>query len=137
MTNTIKAEVTDAVPETGQDPSSIASGMPNVPDPRAALDSGRGKSDQRDMYIEDGIPPDNAPYTEGFQLPDVTVATDGEYFRLNYPPELNVPARPFRFSLLKLRWIYQESDLRSVYSSMKPSLRNALVSMNSRPLDKL
>lgn len=137
VSNTIKAEVLDAVPETGQTTDGIASGMPIVPTPQSVLGAGRGQSDQQDMYIEDGMPPDGKPYTEGYVLPDINLATDGEYFRLNYASELNVPPRLFRFSLLKHRWIYLETDLRSSYSSMKPSLRNALISMNSKPLNSL
>jgi hypothetical protein len=138
VTENIKAEVADAVPETGQDPSSIASGMPSIPAAKEGLPlSGRGESDQKDMYVEDGIPPDGAPYSEGFTLPDVATSSDGDYFRLNYAPELNIPTRLFRFSLLKMRWIYQEADMRGTYSSMKPSLRNALVSMTAKPLDAL
>ena len=137
ITDTIKAEIMDAVPETGQDPTTIASGMPEVPTPQGVPGAGRGQTDQMDMYIEDGLPPDGLPFTEGYVLPDNTVSSDGEYFRLNYASELNIPPRLFRFSLAKMRWIYQETDLRGSYSSMKPSLRNALVSMTAKPLNQL
>lgn len=137
ITNENAAKAQDAVPETGQDSSTIASGMPQVPTPQAVPNAGRGQTDQRDMYIEDGLPPDGIAYGEGYVLPDNVGATDGEYFRLNYASELNVSPRLFRFSIAKMRWLYQETDRRGEYSSMKPSLRNALTSLTARPLNQL
>lgn len=138
ITELIKSEVNDAVPETGSDgASTISSGMPMVPYPNDGSKlAGRGQTDQNDMYIEDGLPPNGEPYGEGYELPDVLTAHDGDYFRLNYAIELNIPARLFKYSALKMRWIYQETDTRGAYSSHKPSVRNALISMRSKALNE-
>jgi hypothetical protein len=146
ISETIKAEAQDSVPRTGSDGArTIASGTPLIPEethydirkPEVAMTMGRGEYDGRDLYIEDGLPPNNEPYTEGYQLPDLTKAKDGEYFRLNYPIESNIPSRLFRFSAIKFKWIYIETDCRQTYSSHKPSVRNALISLTKKPLDKL
>jgi hypothetical protein len=138
ITETIKAEVANDVPETGSDgASTIASGMPMVPTPNDGSDlAGRGQTDQRDMYIEDGLPPNGEPYGEGYELPDILTVHDGDYFRLNYAIEVNIPPRLFKYSALKMRWIYQETDCRGAYSSHKPSVRNALISMRSKALNE-
>lgn len=93
------------------------------------------KSSQK-SYIEDGLPPDGLPYSEGFKLPESTDASDGDYFRLNYPPETKIPTRLYRFSALKNRWIYQETDRRGEYSSHKPSVRAILESETKQGLGK-
>lgn len=145
ISETTKADAKNDVPETGSDGgTTIASGMPMKPHDTSTIrdhnrghGDGRGEYDGRDMYIEDALPPDGLPYGEGYTLPDMTSAQDGDYFRLNYPQESGIPSRLFKFSSLKYKWIYVETDMRKSMSSHKPSLRNALVSLNKRPLDKL
>jgi hypothetical protein len=137
VTETIKADILDAVPETGADTSSIAEGAPMIPRPNdGSRPAGAGQSDRRDMYIEDGLPPDGITYGEGYVLPDILTVHDGDYFRLNYVSELNVPPRLYRYSVVKHRWIYQETDMRQSYSSHKPSIRNALVSTTKKAIYK-
>jgi hypothetical protein len=128
----IKKMAADAVPETGSDPSEISSGTSLYAVPR------EGSYDGRDIYVEDALPPDDAPYQEGYALPDMNTATDGEYFRLIYPPELKVPARLYQFSLFKRKWIYIETDRRGEYSSHKPSAQRILSSSTAKsPRSKL
>lgn len=119
----------DAVPETGSDGgTTIASGssLYQMED--------KGTYDGRDLYVEDGLPPDNKPYGEGFSLPDMDTCQDGDYFRLVYKPELNVPARLYQFSLYKRKWIYIETDRRSEQSSHKPSAQRMLSSTTAKSL---
>jgi hypothetical protein len=138
VTEFIKAEVLDIVPETGADTTELTSGAPMIPRPNdGSRPPGANQSDRRDLYIEDGLPPNGIPFTEGYVLPDILTVHDGDYFRLNYSSELNVPARLYKFSLLKNRWIYQETDMRGSYSSHKPSIRNALVSKSKMSLKDL
>lgn len=85
-------------------------------------------------YVEDGLPPNGEPYGEGFSLPDTSTVIDGAYFRLNYPPDTKIPARLFRYSAVKNRWIYQETDRRGEYSSHRPSVRNIMQSTTKQPL---
>lgn len=120
--NTIVAH--DKVPERGEDVQAVAfvEDMPKV------------NVGNKGMYVEDGMPPNGEPYGEGYKLPDISASNDGDYFRLNYPQHMNIPPRLYKFSLLKNRWIYQETDRRDMYSSHKPSIKNALVSLNKRSL---
>ena len=88
------------------------------------------------LYIESALPPGGAPYGEGFTLPPPAGVTDGEYFRLYYPPETNIAARLYRFSAVKNRWIYLEQDKRGIQSSITPSVRKILESSTKQPLSK-
>lgn len=88
------------------------------------------------VYIEDGLPPNGQPYTEGFKLPDPATSADGDYFRLYYAEDTNIPPRLYRFSIVKNRWLYQETDKRGVYSSYKPAIRNILESKTKQGLGK-
>jgi hypothetical protein len=132
ITETNSVVAAEAVPEDGVNILEIASGMPEIPNPPSS--NPKGQYDGRGMYIEDGIPPDGLPYGEGYQLPAILTANDGDYFRLNYPDSSNIPTRLYKFSLLKNSWIYMETDMRKSMSSHKPSIRNALQSINKRSI---
>ena len=109
----VKTEALQEVPEKGTNVTEIASGTSRYSEP--------GTYDGRDLYVEDGLPPDGLPYTEGFKLPDVADASDGDYFRLNYDPKLNIASRLYKFSSVKNKWIYIETDRRPINTSHKPS----------------
>lgn len=109
----VKTEALQEVPEKGTNVTEIASGTSRYSEP--------GTYDGRDLYVEDGLPPDGLPYTEGFKLPDVADASDGDYFRLNYDPKLNIASRLYKFSSVKNKWIYVETDRRPINTSHKPS----------------
>jgi len=127
VSETIAAEAADKVPERGEDLQDVAV-VPELPDANIV---------QNSMFIENGLPPNGLPYGEGYKLPDTATLTpgnDGDYFRLNYASNMNIPPRLYKFSALKGRWIYVETDMRDSYSSHKPSVRNALVSLNKKSL---
>lgn len=108
------AEAQDAVPEKGANITEMASGLsPSNPSVN--------KYDGAGNYVEDGIPPDGLPFGEGFKLPEITNAKDGDYFRLYYDPKLNISPRLYKFSLAKGKWIYMETDRRRESTSHKPS----------------
>lgn len=113
-------EAAAEAPEQGQDPSTIASGE--------ALLGPKGTPDNHDLYIEDGLPPDGLPYGEGYKLPDIAVAHDGDYFRMNYPADTGIPARLYKFNGVKGKWQYVETDRRMERSSFKKSVRKVLTS---------
>lgn len=116
------AEAHDAFPEQGQDPSTIASANALLGPLKPEI------YDTHDLYIEDGLPKDGQPYTEGYEkLPDTAGATDGEYFRLNYPPDTRIPSRLYKFNGVKHRWLYVETDRRMENSSHKKSVRKAFI----------
>jgi hypothetical protein len=112
-TEAVNAEAALAVPEKGTNIREQASGTNRYNAP--------GSYDGVGLYVEDGLPPDGLSYTEGFKLIDVGKATEGEYFRLNYDPALNISARLYRFSKVKNAWIFVEKDRRAERSSFKPS----------------
>jgi hypothetical protein len=116
----------DKVPETGEDLSAVTTGVEELWPSITQRTGG--------MYVEDGLPPNGEVFGEGYKLPDVTIANDGDYYRLNYDKNMNIPARLYKFNAIKDRWIYVESDRRFETSSHKPSVRNALVSLTKKSL---
>jgi len=114
-TEATNAEAALATPEKGEQSRELASGTNRFQRP--------GSTDQVGLYVEDGLPPGGLPYTEAFKLPDVGGAVDGQYFRLNYDPKLNIASRLYKFNGIKNTWMYEETDRRSERNSMKPSQR--------------
>lgn len=108
-----QAEAVQAVPEKGTNVREYASGTNRFHQP--------GSYDGVGPYVEDGLPPDGAPYTSGFKLPDVAGQADGAFFRLEYDPKLNIAARLYKFSAVKNAWLYVETDRRNQRSAHKPS----------------
>ena len=118
-----EAEASRAVPEKGTNIREEASGTNRFNTP--------GSYDGVGLYVEDGLPPDGLPYETGYSnLPDVAGMTDGAYFRLEYPPQLNLPARLYKFSLVKNKWIYVETDRRSARSAHTPSAQTIFNMVN-------
>lgn len=140
MTEEIIKESKDAVPEIGSDDLQSLEFVPAPPPKPKANPIGNpdpvvgGKSFS--TMIEDGLPKDGSPYTEGYALPDVQTSTDGDYFRLNYAAHLNIAPRLYRFSLRKNRWIYLETDRRQETSSHRPTVSNILSSQSKQSLSK-
>ena len=134
----ITKESLDAVPERGSDDGIKVSGThlpptlpPTNPKGQPTPLPPKGKPN---IFIEDGIPKHGEPYGEGYSLPESTTATDGEYFRLYYPEISKIPPRLYRFSVVKNKWLYMETDRRADYSSHKPSVRNILQSKTNQSL---
>jgi hypothetical protein len=119
------AQAHNKAPETGEDLSSLDTKIEEWPS-LSIPDKG--------AYVEDGLPPNGLPYGEGYKLPDPLSSSDGDYFRLNYEKDMNIPTRLYKFSASKGRWIYVETDRRFENSSHKPSVKNALVSLNKKSL---
>jgi hypothetical protein len=137
----IAKEAADAVPETGSGDQRETRGTkaPVVTAPRNP--KGQPKASpvlkgKQNNYIEDGLPPDDQPYGEGYALPDTAHSTDGQYFRLYYQESTKIAPRLYRFSSVKNRWIFLEQDKRSDYSSHKPSVRTILQSPTQQSLGK-
>lgn len=106
-------EAVKAAPEKGTNVREAASGTNRFRMP--------GSYDGVGLYVEDGMPPDGQPYETGFKLPAKGDAKDGDFFRLEYDPKLNMQARLYKFSHLKNSWILVETDRRNERSSHKPS----------------
>ena len=78
------------------------------------------------LYVEDAIPSNGAPYTEGPEYPDNP--KDGDYHRLTYVGlSQNVPPRLYRWSAKKDRWTYLETDRRQQFNNQKALLDEYLI----------
>lgn len=126
-----EAEAVQAVPEKGTNIREQASGTNRFDQP--------GSYDGVGPYVEDGLPPDGNPYETGFNLPDVAGQADGSFFRLEYPPQQNIPARLYKFNGVKNKWVYVETDRRSARQAHRPSQLEILnlsttVPMNSKKI---
>lgn len=83
----------------------------------------------------DGMPPNSAPYTEGDTFPEQP--KDKEYHRLTYTMiDDELPARLHRYSAVKKRWIYIESDYRAKYNK-KHSILSEFINHAHTPTDKI
>ena len=73
------------------------------------------------LYVEDGLPQNGAPYTEGPVYP--SNPSDGDYHRFTYVGTAgDIPAELRRWSSIKNRWIYLETDRRKLYNGQHPNL---------------
>lgn len=73
------------------------------------------------LYIESALPPNGLPYTEGTSYP--TNQKDGDYHRMIYVGlSGDVPARLYRWSTIKNRWVYLETDNRAAFNNQKELL---------------
>jgi hypothetical protein len=84
----------------------------------------------RAKYGEDGMPPNQLPFTEGPAFPPTP--TPDQYHRLTYPGDQGIPTSLYRYSQAKLQWIYLESDLRSIENPRKPILQEFIKSPTRR-----
>ena len=88
------------------------------------------------LYVEDAIPQNDADYTESDTFP--TDPSDGDYHRLIYTGlAKDVPARLYRWSDTKGRWVYLETDRREQYNNQKAVLEEYLVSTTRKPAEDI
>lgn len=142
-TEEVKKTAFDEVPETGSDDIRSIAAIPLRPALPPANKKGQppavavpNPNQGQSIYIESALPPDGQPYTEGYSFPPNVGLTDGAYFRLYYPSETAIPPKLYRYSAVKNRWIYLETDRRQQYSSMKPSAMSILQSPSQQPIGK-
>lgn len=137
---TIEAEAKDAVPERGSEGSNTIRAFEEE-ELQAAADVGITTLNNiglnsNGLYVEDAMPPNNEPYTEGTSFPESP--THGDYHRLIYTGlSEDVPARLYRFSSSKNRWIFLEKDKRAEANHSKPTLQEFLTSPNRVPSDDI
>lgn len=96
------------------------------------INIGKLNLNQRALYIEDGIPPNGEPYTEGTEFPKNP--RDGDWHRLTYDStDSRIPARLHKYSGKKMRWIFYEVDRRQQYDVLKPSVQDLITSKSRVP----
>lgn len=122
----IEAEADDFTPEMGTDTQDInvfTDEQIQSADAQGLKNLSKLNINQKALYIEDALPPNGIDYTEGDSLPDISTAKDEQYHRLTYTGiNKDIPARLFKFSLIKNRWLFMESDKRAENNPIKPRL---------------
>lgn len=121
---TIRANANTAVPEKGAEgsntvreftPEEIAACQPDF---TSLVKAGFNRTG---LYVEDAIPQNGEEYTEGTEFP--ASPKDKQYHRMTYAGTAkDVPARLYRYSTTKQRWVYLETDRREQYNSQKSGL---------------
>lgn len=139
-TDRITADINAAVPQRGKDVHGLRH-FDEVEVERAAnvgINMSQLNQGQRSLYVENGLPPNNEPYTEGDAWP--STPSDGDWHRLTYnSTDSTIPPRLFKFNKTKGKWIYYETDRRTQYDALKPSINEALTSqtrINSNEVGK-
>jgi hypothetical protein len=80
-----------------------------------------------DLYVESAMPPNGQEYSEGTSFPDKP--NNGDYHRMTYVGRAgDIPARLYRWSTIKNRWIYLETDRRMQFNSPKETIDEYLSS---------
>lgn len=120
ISKTIKAEANTRVPQDGVDYAEkpeLSDEMVEAADKIPGLNITKlGR--QRHKLGHDALPPNGLPFTEGDEFPQKP--KDGDYHRLTYVKIRNgIPARLYRYSELKSRWIYLETDHRTAIMNAK------------------
>ena len=127
VSNNIKATANTNVPEFGANindtvtiPEDIVQNAANH-----GVDLAKLNPDPHGYGLEDAMPPNNAPYTEGDEYPKNP--SNGDYHRLTYSKISDpIPPRLYQYSSKKNRWIFLESDKRFASNSKKPQLEQYL-----------
>lgn len=111
----INSAAKSMVQERGEDQQHLGTIDDAFLEAAADLGTDLGKISQphsNDAYTRDALPPGGAKYSEGPELPPIEKAKDGQYARVFYPGKEEIPARLYKFSAKKNRWVYLESDER-------------------------
>ena len=128
ISQVIEAEARDGVPERGAEASSKVRQFEEDEIAEAAKHGvaiTKVGLNPTGIYVEDAMPPNNAEFTEAVEFPDTPA--QGDYHRLVYVGTAqDVPARLYRYSEAKGRWIFLEADLRAQYNPVKPLLTEYL-----------
>ena len=135
------------LPERGADPADVTQFSENQIEAAAAqgMKDNEGKPtlgklglNPRQLYVEDGMPPNGLPFTEGDSLPPVETAKNGDYHRLTYTGiSTNIPPRLYKFSAAKNRWIFVETDKRQKFNNTKPVLQEFISSPTRESAEKI
>lgn len=138
VTDRLQAASDANVPERGADTHKFHTFTEDEIDEAAirGVDLEKLNIKSRALYIEDGMPPNNAPYTEGPTFP--VNPRDGDYHRLTYEGyDSRIPVRLHKYSGAKLRWLYYETDRRDQYNVLKPSIQDLIESQYRAPTAKV
>lgn len=127
ISQTIAANANSAVPERGENYGDVTELSPEMYEwQKKYPDINIAKFDRnRTVYGIDAMPPNGLPYTEADQFP--TSPKDQDYHRLTYTHINNsIAPRLYRYSGVKQRWIYMETDRRFEMKNTHPVLQEFL-----------
>lgn len=140
VSQTIQADAKDKVPEHGRESSGTIRKWEDE-ELQSASDQGLHNlqtigQNPKGFYTEDAMPPNNKPFTEGTEYP--SSPTHGDYHRLTYAGlSKDVPARLFRYSSSKGRWVFLEKDRRAEDDGNKPRLQEFLTAPVTKGLSEV
>lgn len=131
ISHAIKNEALNQVPERGSEGSNVVRQFTaaeiEAVGPAAAKGLAKMSFRPSTLYVEDAIPQNGAPFSEGPTFP--TSPANGEYHRMTYVGTAkDVPARLYRWSSAKNQWIYLETDRRALYNNQQPVLQEFVTS---------
>ncbi|QDJ96438.1 hypothetical protein Xoosp13_252 [Xanthomonas phage Xoo-sp13] len=123
ITQNIDAEANTMVPEKGVDYSGVAKLSQDVIDWGDKKGKDMRRHDRnRSVYGLDAMPPNGESFTESDEWPKNP--DDGAYHRLTYTyVGKNIPARLYRWSAKKNKWLFLERDTRASIRDAKPLLQ--------------
>lgn len=130
----IQQKAKSELPQDGIDTSALYAPEQEVVEQYAkyGIDVQKLGINQTALYVEDGLPKDGSPYTEGTEFP--LNPTDKAYHRMTYVGMAqDVPPRLYRYSAAKGRWVHLESDKRQQFNGNKPGLDKLLQSKQAIP----
>ncbi len=124
----IKSQADADVPQAGSDTSNLrhlsTEEVKSAAEHRVDI-SGLDATAGVPGYVEDGMPPNGEPFTQGDAFP--SNPADKQYHRLTYPDATGIPARLHRYSLAKSRWIFIEEDKRGKHSVIQQKSNSFLL----------
>lgn len=138
ISHTIKNESLTQVPERGSEGSNTVRAFTDqeITEASSIANLTRLNFNKTQLYVEDAIPQNGAAYTEGSEFP--LNPADLAYHRVVYEGSAkDVPARLYRYSATKSRWIYLETDRRQMFNPTKPVLQEYLASTTAKPMREL
>ena len=124
VSQTIEATASDQVPERGSEGSNTIREFTEQELAQAAPVTtalARMNFNRTGLYVEDAMPQNDAPFTRGPEFP--ITHKDGDYHRMEYTGlAQDIPARLYRWSATKGRWLYLETDRRAEFNQQKAGL---------------
>lgn len=137
---TIVSDSKTLVPESGSEGSNTIREFTAAELQQAADDGApalaKMQFTRNSLYVEDAMPQNGAPYTEGPDLPPMP--NDGDYHRLTYVGlSKDIPTRLYRFSVAKNKWLFLETDRRQQFNGTRPLLTEFLTSPTKQDAGKI
>jgi hypothetical protein len=137
----VRAAANTEVPEKGEDIANIrqfsVDEIAQAEQQKPGIDLGRLNIDPRGIYVEDALPKNGEPFTEGPEFPPNPKNGDWHrqtYFQLPDP----IPPILFLWSAQKGQWLWYEQDKRAKYNNVtNPTLESYIDNARRVPINKI